>query len=133
MLINKAPYTPGHLLVLPFGHGGSLTDADDESLLGVFRLLQTSVEALDAALEPDGVNVGMNVGEAGGASITDHLHVHVVPRWAGDTTFMPTTANAKVAPEALDETYERLRPAFADLDTAAEPSPDDAIVVDRVG
>ena len=129
VLVNKAPYTPGHLLVLPFDHGGSVVGVEEEALLGVFRLLQTSVEALDAALDPDGLNVGMNVGEAGGASITDHLHVHVVPRWMGDTTFMPTTANSRVIAEALDETYERLRAAFAELDTAEEPSPDGATVV----
>lgn len=116
VLVNKAPYTPGHLLILPFDHGGSLADADPDALLDVFRLLQTSVEALNEALNPDGFNVGMNVGEAGGASITDHLHVHLVPRWAGDTTFMPTTTNTKVIAEALDETYERLRNTFADLD-----------------
>ena len=129
VLVNKAPYTPGHLLVLPFGHGGSVEDADEATLLSVFRLLQTSVEALNAALDPDGLNVGMNVGEAGGASVTDHLHVHVVPRWAGDTTFMPTTANSKIVAEALDETYERLRAAFAELDATEERSSDGAVVV----
>lgn len=129
VLVNNAPYTPGHLLILPFDHGGSLINIDDEARLGVFRLLPTTIEALNSALDPDGFNVGMNIGEAGGASITEHLHIHVVPRWAGDTTFMPTTANSKIVAEALDETYKRLQAAFTDLHTAEKSSLDGAVMI----
>ncbi|MFC7233480.1 HIT family protein [Saliphagus sp. GCM10025308] len=128
-VLNKSPYTPGHLLVLPFSHTGEIENIKLDDFFDVFKLVQLSVRAVKTALAPDGFNIGMNIGEAGGASITDHVHVHVVPRWNGDTTFMPTTANSKVVAEALDETYSRLREAFTELNCGTETDPDSAILV----
>jgi ATP adenylyltransferase len=116
VLLNKAPYTPGHVLVIPHSHAGSLIELKTESIHDVFFLTKQTMAAIKNALRPDGFNIGMNIGKAGGASIEDHVHLHVVPRWHGDTTFMPITANTKIIAEALDETYERLRTAFTQLD-----------------
>lgn len=130
VLVNKAPYTPGHLLVVPTSHEGSLADIDEQVLLDMFKLVRTSVDAIRRELSPDGFNIGMNIGKAGGASIEDHLHVHIVPRWEGDTTFMPTIANSKVIAEALDETYDRLYDAFLDLEWVEADGEDSAVMVE---
>jgi ATP adenylyltransferase len=116
VLLNKSPYNPGHVLVIPRRHVASVSDLDTNDIAEVFGLVKRTTRALELALAPDGFNVGMNIGAAGGASIDDHIHVHVVPRWRGDTTFMPTTANTRLVEEALDETYERIRDAFGSLD-----------------
>jgi len=108
-VLNSSPYNPGHTLVIPTTHTLQLPDLDDETLLSTFRLLQTMMEAIDDLLQPDGYNLGVNIGSAAGASIDDHIHVHLIPRWSGDTTFLPTSANTQVIPEALDETYGRIR------------------------
>lgn len=112
-VLNIAPYNPGHTLVIPNDHGSEYLKLDDQTIQELHLLVQKTVQAINHALEPDGFNIGMNLGPAGGASIESHLHVHVVPRWERDTTFMPTTANAKMIVEALDETYERIHSAFA--------------------
>lgn len=127
LLLNKSPYTPGHLLVLPYRHVSTIDSMDEEGLFDVVVLVKRATAVVDDVLNPDGFNIGMNLGKAGGASIENHLHVHVVPRWDGDTTFMPTTANTKIIPEALDETYERLHREFADLDGASCSDPDCAV------
>ena len=129
VLLNKAPYTPGHLLVLPDSHNPNLRKLEEEALVDLIRLLQKSVIILEDTLYPDGFNIGMNIGEAGGASIGDHLHVHIVPRWQGDTNFMPTTANSKIVPEALDETYERLYESFLETNGVHCESEDQAVFV----
>lgn len=129
VLVNNAPYTPGHLLVIPQTHEESLEHISEQVLLDVFKLVQTSIQVLNQALYPDGFNIGMNIGNAGGASIEDHLHVHIVPRWEGDTTFMPTTANSKVIAEALDETYDRLYKAFLEVDSVDAGVDEGAVVV----
>lgn len=116
VLVNKAPYTPGHVLVIPHSHAGDLIELETETIQDVFMLTKQTTAAIEHALRPDGFNIGMNIGKAGGASVEDHVHMHVIPRWHGDTTFMPTTANTKIIAEALDETYERLRTAFTQLD-----------------
>lgn len=118
VLLNRSPYNPGHVLVIPRHHVGDLFDLDTADIAGVFDLVKRTTRALDDALSPEGFNVGMNIGAAGGASIEDHVHVHVVPRWERDTTFMPTTANTQLVEEALDESYERVRDAFLGLDCA---------------
>ena len=114
VLLNNYPYNPGHAMVIPRAHTGAFTDLDETTLLEHARLKQRTIEALEAALDPDGLNAGLNLGDGAGGSVDDHLHTHVVPRWTGDTNFMPVCADTKVIVEAVDDTYERLHEAFAD-------------------
>ena len=114
VLLNSYPYNPGHAMVIPRAHTGAFTDLDEATLLEHARLKQRTIEALEAALAPDGFNAGLNLGDSAGGSVDDHLHTHVVPRWTGDTNFMPVCADTKVIVEAVDDTYERLHEAFAD-------------------
>jgi ATP adenylyltransferase len=110
--LAKYPYNPGHLLVLPVRHTGDLEDVSAEEDAEISRLLQVSVRALREQEQPHGFNVGLNLGRVAGAGIPDHLHWHVVPRWGGDTNFMPVVGETRVLPELLRETYEKLKPAF---------------------
>jgi ATP adenylyltransferase len=112
LILNAFPYAAGHLMVATRRHVGSPEDLEAEEALGVWRLAQRAVTALRAVYRPDGFNLGVNVGRAAGAGIEGHLHLHVVPRWAGDTNFMPVVGAVKVMPESLAETYRRLRPHF---------------------
>jgi ATP adenylyltransferase len=112
VLLNLYPYNSGHLMVAPYGHLGDLAalpDADGDDL---FALTRRAVGVLRDVYRPDGYNVGMNLGQSAGAGVPDHLHVHVVPRWHGDTNFMPVVGDTKVLPESLEQTYDRLRPRF---------------------
>jgi ATP adenylyltransferase len=111
--LAKYPYNPGHLLVLPVRHTGELEDLTADEGAEIHALLQRSVRALHDASAPDGFNVGLNLGRVAGAGIPGHLHWHVVPRWGGDTNFMPVVGETRVLPQLLSETYERLRPHFA--------------------
>jgi ATP adenylyltransferase len=111
-LLNKFPYSSGHLIVAPLAHTGELEELDDETSLEVHRLGLQGLAALRATYRPDGFNLGWNLGRAAGAGILDHVHLHVVPRWAGDTSFMPVLGDAKVLPEHLLATRERLRGAW---------------------
>jgi ATP adenylyltransferase len=112
-LLNKFPYSSGHLLAAPVRHVGSLAELTDEEALELHSLAVAGVEALGTIYRPDGFNLGWNLGRVAGAGITDHVHLHVVPRWAGDTNFMPVLADVKVLPEHLLETRDRLRAAWA--------------------
>jgi ATP adenylyltransferase len=115
VLLNNAPYNPGHAMVIPHHHTGDYRDLESETLLDHSRLVQATVDALDRAMAPAGFNTGLNLGDvAAGGSIGDHLHTHVVPRWNGDTNFMPVLADTKVIVEALADTYDRLHDAFAE-------------------
>ncbi len=116
ILLNLYPYNPGHLLVAPYRHVGLLDELDGEELKEHFELVAYGVSKLKEALQPDGFNIGLNLGKAAGAGVAEHLHTHVVPRWEGDTNFMPVVAEAKVLPQALDETYANLRGKFEDLE-----------------
>jgi ATP adenylyltransferase len=111
--LAKYPYNPGHLLILPVRHTGDVVDLTADEGAELHRLLQMSVRALGAASAPHGFNVGLNLGRVAGAGIPDHLHWHVVPRWGGDTNFMPVIGQTRVLPQLLSETYERLAPYFA--------------------
>ncbi len=113
--LNKYPFAAGHLLVVPKRHVSDLAELSDAEADDLFRLVRASVARLKRALSPEGVNVGLNLGKAAGAGIAEHLHAHVVPRWGGDTNFMPVVADVRVMPEYLDQSWERLAPAFADL------------------
>lgn len=112
-ILNKFPYSSGHVLVAPLRHAGSLEELTDEEALSLHRDAVSAMRALAEVYEPDGFNLGWNVGRAAGAGIEDHVHLHVVPRWSGDTNFMPVLADVKVLPEHLLATRDRLRRAWA--------------------
>jgi ATP adenylyltransferase len=112
VLLNKFPYASGHLLVAPYRHGVGLGDLDDAEVLEVHRLGAQGLEALAAAYGPEGYNLGWNIGRIAGAGIPDHGHLHVVPRWAGDTNFMPVLAEVRVIPEHLQATRAKLAGAW---------------------
>jgi ATP adenylyltransferase len=113
-MLNRFPYSPGHLLIAPTQHAGDPRDLSVDDGAAMFRATQQAMRALDASSHPDGFNLGFNVGAAAGASI-EHLHLHVVPRWSGDTNFMPVLGDVKVLPEHLEATAQRLRDAFDQL------------------
>ncbi len=108
IIMNRFPYTNGHLMVVPSRHVASLDELDEGEMMALMALLKKSILILKMALEPDGFNVGMNIGRGAGAGIEDHIHFHIVPRWNGDTNFMPVLVETKVMPEYLEKTYERL-------------------------
>ena len=108
IIMNRFPYTNGHLMVAPNRHVASLDELDDGEMVELMALLKKSILILKRALKPDGFNVGMNIGRGAGAGIEDHIHIHIVPRWNGDTNFMPVLVETKVMPEYLETTYERL-------------------------
>jgi ATP adenylyltransferase len=112
VLLNLYPYNSGHLMVAPYAHTGDLVHLDGDVATELMHTTQTAVDALQRAYTPDAFNVGMNLGRAAGAGVPDHLHIHVVPRWNGDTNFMPIVADTKVLPETLEQTYDRLEPYF---------------------
>ena len=116
VLLNRYPYTSGHLMVAPRRHTADLPGLDAEAHADLADTLRRTVATLERALAPQGMNLGMNLGAVAGAGIADHLHWHIVPRWSGDTNFMTTVAEARVMPQHLLETYDRLRPDFAWLD-----------------
>jgi ATP adenylyltransferase len=112
--LAKYPYNPGHLLVLPVHHTGDPEDLSEEERAAIDRMLIRSLRALREASDPQGFNVGLNLGRVAGAGIPEHLHWHVVPRWGGDTNFMPVVGRTRVLPELLQETFLKLRPRFDD-------------------
>lgn len=111
-LLNAYPYNSGHLLVLPNRAVPKLSDLTDEEELALWRTVRDGVDAIEAAYTPEGVNVGLNLGRAAGAGVPDHLHVHCLPRWFGDTNFVTTVAEIRVLPEPLGVSWERLRAAW---------------------
>ena len=115
VLLNLYPYNAGHVMVAPFRHRARLADLDDAELLDLTRLVDRSVRVLERVMRPEGFNIGLNLGKAAGAGIEDHLHVHVVPRWVGDTNFMPVLGETRVLPEHLRATRARLAEGFAAL------------------
>ena len=112
-LLNKYPYGSGHLLVAPRRHVASLEDLSDAEYDGLMRAVRRAGVALREAFAPEGMNIGMNLGRAAGAGVADHCHWHLLPRWNGDTNFMPLIGEVKVMSEHLTATYERLRSRFA--------------------
>ena len=112
-LLNKYPYTGGHLMVIPYKQTPDLHGLTDDELTDIMKLLRRCQDALTRVMKPNGFNIGLNLGRAAGAGIEDHLHFHIVPRWAGDTNFMPVLAGAMVLPEALTELAAKLRAALA--------------------
>ncbi len=113
VVMNLYPYTSGHVMVTPNRHVGSLGEASPEELAEMMSLAQRLEQAFREEYRPDGVNLGMNLGRAAGAGIADHIHLHVVPRWSGDTSFMTVVSDTRVLPETPDQACERLRRRFA--------------------
>jgi len=114
VLLNRYPYTSCHLLIAPRKHTNDLSKLSADELHDLFSVLSRSVTLLKRAIRPSGFNIGMNLGRTAGAGITQHLHLHIVPRWHGDTNFMPIVAESIVLPEHLQKTYDRLAPFFKD-------------------
>jgi ATP adenylyltransferase len=118
MILNRFPYNNGHYMVVPYAHVPSLEVLDAPALTEMMLLLNRGLAALHQSMQPDGFNVGANLGHCAGAGIDDHVHLHVVPRWTGDTNFMPIVGNMRVVPETWLQTYDRLK---AVLDALADP------------
>jgi ATP adenylyltransferase len=112
VILNAFPYNSGHLMVVPYRHLGDLRALEPEELLEWMTLSQRSLDALQEAFRPEGYNLGVNMGRPAGAGIADHVHLHIVPRWNGDTNFMPVVGDVKVLNEALEQSYVKLRAAF---------------------
>lgn len=119
VILNAFPYNNGHLMVAPYEHGGELEAVDEPTALELVQLVQRSLRALGSAFGPDGYNVGLNQGRIAGAGMADHVHFHVVPRWGGDTNFMPVLSDTRVMNQSLEDTYHVVRDAFAALDGAS--------------
>jgi ATP adenylyltransferase len=111
-ILNRFPYAAGHVMVAPGRHGVAFEELDDAEVVEVHRLAGEALEALRGAMRPDGFNLGWNLGRAAGAGVTDHVHLHVVPRWGRDTNFMPVLADVKVIPEHLQDTRRKLADAW---------------------
>jgi len=113
VLLNKFPYNPGHAMVAPIEHVSTLEDLDDDQGLALTRAVRRTLAVLRGTMNPHGFNVGANIGNAAGAGIPDHVHLHVVPRWNGDTNFMAVIDDVKIVNEALAQTADKLKRAFA--------------------
>jgi len=118
IMLNAFPYNSGHLMIAPFRHVGDPLEMEPQESSELLYGIRIAIEVLRESLSPDGFNVGMNVGRVAGAGYADHLHVHVVPRWSGDTNFMAIMADTRIVPEALADTYHRLKEA---LDRREDP------------
>ena len=112
-LLNRYPYNGGHLMVVPYKEVADLNGLTDEEIADLWRLVRRCTNALKAVMKPDGFNIGINLGKVAGAGIEEHLHIHIVPRWSGDTNFMPVIADTGVLPQALAETAAKIRAELA--------------------
>ena len=113
VLLNRYPYTNGHLMVAPYRHTADLNSLSDAEMLDLFRAVRLSQQVLQDAASPQGYNIGVNLGRAAGAGVDEHLHIHIVPRWNGDTNFMSVVDDLRVMPENLMSTYDLLLPGFS--------------------
>jgi ATP adenylyltransferase len=112
VILNRYPYTSGHLMVVPVQHTASLEELDGETHLEMMQLVSKCLVVLRAEYHPQGFNVGINIGEAGGAGVLEHVHMHIVPRWLGDTNFMSAVGRTRVLPESLEDTHTRIQRAW---------------------
>lgn len=124
VIMNLYPYNNGHLLIVPYREVAHYEALDPDEMTEMAQTVDLCIRAIKACMQPDGINVGMNLGKAAGAGIPEHIHMHVVPRWHGDTNFMPTLAETKVVPEALKDTYHKLRNTMAHMKIAVSQSSD---------
>lgn len=115
VILNRYPYTSGHIMVLPFAHEPNLINLDPETRTEMMELTTQSTDVLQKVYNPQGFNLGANLGEAAGAGIEEHVHIHVVPRWTGDTNFMSSLGNTRVLPEALEDSYNRIKDSWQDI------------------
>ena len=115
IIMNNYPYNPGHVMIAPYRHVGRWEDLTDYELLEMMQLSQLMIKALKKTMKPQGFNMGVNLGRVAGAGIDDHVHLHIVPRWNGDTNFMPVIADTKVIPESLEEAYDELKKAIDEI------------------
>jgi ATP adenylyltransferase len=115
VILNRYPYTTGHLMIAPFQHAARLQEIAEEIALEMMQLARRAEAVLQQAYKPDGFNVGLNLGEAAGAGIEQHLHLHALPRWKGDANFMTSIGDTRIMPELLTETYRKVRDGFAVL------------------
>jgi len=112
VILNKYPYNNAHIMVVPYSHVSDILELNDEELLDIQKTIQKSVKVLRNEVKPHAMNIGMNLGRLAGAGIDEHLHYHIVPRWDGDTNFMPVLTDTKVISESLEETWQRLSSGF---------------------
>ncbi|MCZ6491657.1 MAG: HIT domain-containing protein [Acidobacteria bacterium] len=112
VILNLFPYTSGHLMVVPYSHIGQLSAADDATWAEMMALTRKAEQALQQSYRPDGINLGMNLGKSAGAGIAEHIHMHVLPRWHADSNFVTVIGETRVLPEALADTYRKLKPLF---------------------
>jgi ATP adenylyltransferase len=112
-MVNRYPYTGGHLMIVPFRHLQSLADLTSSERAEMFNLVDISVQVLTAAMKPEGFNIGMNIGRIAGAGIEDHIHIHIVPRWSGDTNFATVIGDVRIIPSDVFQTAKELRPYFS--------------------
>jgi ATP adenylyltransferase len=114
VILNRYPYTSGHLMVVPFDHKSNLEELDPDTRAEMMELATRCMTVLRKLYNPQAFNMGANIGEAAGAGVKSHVHIHIVPRWAGDTNFMSTVGETRVLPESLERTFERVKRAFGD-------------------
>ena len=112
VIMNLYPYTAGHMMVIPFRHTNQFESLSEDEALEIFNLVSKSVKVLKQVMNPQGFNIGMNLGEPAGAGVAGHLHVHIVPRWTGDNNFMPVLADARVLSDAIENTYKKIKEAW---------------------
>ena len=114
VILNRYPYTSGHLMVVPFAHQAHLEDLDPQTRAEMMELTAQCITVLRKVYHPEAFNMGANIGESAGAGVKSHVHIHIVPRWGGDTNFMTVVGDVRVLPESLERTYQRVRDAFSD-------------------
>ena len=122
VVLNRFPYTSGHLMIVPYVHAPALSEISPETADEMIRLTQSAERHLRAAYRPDGLNLGMNIGESAGAGIAGHIHMHALPRWRGDSNFMTTIGETRVLPEELGVTWRKLRDAFSEGSPVETPA-----------
>ncbi|MFA4646355.1 HIT domain-containing protein [Pyrococcus kukulkanii] len=118
IIMNNYPYNPGHVMVAPYRHVSSIEDLTEEEMLEIMKLAALVMKAIRKVMKPDGFNLGFNIGKVAGAGIDGHVHLHIVPRWNGDTNFMPVIADTKVIPESLKQAYDEIKQAIEEIENA---------------